>query len=748
MVKNESDIIEQFVRHNRVFFDWVEVIDNGSSDDTLSILEALKGEFPDLTVTFDSTSEYTQAERMTLKYRQLVSEREFDFLVILDADEFLNSQDPDCLRNSLRSKETKYFLEWSNYTPTVDDDESVEDPIRRIRYRNSKKSERKVVLPNVGNESAKSLQVWQGNHNFGTPGRNFKFELLPFVVAHYPVRSLEQIQSKVAVGWLAYTLRDRGGTRSTQGFQWWFIYEKVVTDSLQKKDLTMLADNYFQLGRLQDLQVDWEPALVLDPIERHYADLKYMKPVRKPLIDVIRFSERLVEEIQLLKGQRAPLLHGSGTLSRISFRIGRGLKFLKKKGIGATLGKLAKVLFEKLSALGRGRKDEVVLSSASRELIEKHRTPLKALPLEGRQSIVFVVEKRHVEWQTTRYRIFNLTEGLRELGWNCGVLFLDDLDIDKVPKSTRIASICVFVRVEISQPVAQLVESQKRAGAVVVFDIDDLVFEDHPFVQKVRKNAVWIPELYNSDSVRRYRDQARRFREMIAKADFCTASTLVLSKRQQALGTPSYVIPNSNGSNEQLFAGDYRRVERENVVVVGYFCGSPTHRDDFLLASEALYQIMNENQTVELLVMGPLDLPEYFLTLPEGRVRRLPRGTVQEYLSQLGACDINLVPLEQIAFNDGKSELKIFEAALFGVPSVASLNPTTSACIDNGESGFLVGDSNDWHDALRTLVTDSAKRSAMGKKAKQLIAGYFDYRNISRIAHEAYSDMLLRKSTQ
>ncbi|MBQ1762801.1 MAG: glycosyltransferase family 2 protein, partial [Aquincola sp.] len=44
MVKNEADIVEAFVRHNLHFVDLMVLLDNGSTDGTRDILEALQKE--------------------------------------------------------------------------------------------------------------------------------------------------------------------------------------------------------------------------------------------------------------------------------------------------------------------------------------------------------------------------------------------------------------------------------------------------------------------------------------------------------------------------------------------------------------------------------------------------------------------------------------------------------------------------------------------------------------------------------
>ncbi len=71
-------------------------------------------------------------------------------------------------------------------------------------------------------------------------------------------------------------------------------------------------------------------------------------------------------------------------------------------------------------------------------------------------------------------------------------------------------------------------------------------------------------------------------------------------------------------------------------------------------------------------------------------------------------------------FCEGKSELKFFEAALVGVPTVASATETYAAAIEDGVSGFVARDTVEWRNALELAVTSESLRKAMGKAAQAL----------------------------
>ncbi len=91
-VKNEGDVIEEFVRYNLRFLDALIVVDNASFDGTLSVLEALRAEGLPLTVRHDPIVPKRQYETMTRLARESATETDWDFLFLLDADEFVRAR--------------------------------------------------------------------------------------------------------------------------------------------------------------------------------------------------------------------------------------------------------------------------------------------------------------------------------------------------------------------------------------------------------------------------------------------------------------------------------------------------------------------------------------------------------------------------------------------------------------------------------------------------------------------------------
>src|SRR5262245_57664001 len=89
MVKNESDIIESFVRHHAPLVDVHYILDNRSADSTLEILRRLESEGLRLVVMSDEDGSYDQSRKMTDLMRRAAAETDADLILPLDVDEFL-----------------------------------------------------------------------------------------------------------------------------------------------------------------------------------------------------------------------------------------------------------------------------------------------------------------------------------------------------------------------------------------------------------------------------------------------------------------------------------------------------------------------------------------------------------------------------------------------------------------------------------------------------------------------------------
>jgi len=230
-----------------------------------------------------------------------------------------------------------------------------------------------------------------------------------------------------------------------------------------------------------------------------------------------------------------------------------------------------------------------------------------------------------------------------------------------------------------------------------------------------------------------------RQRRLLLACDLATVSTTPLARAVAALGRASAVIPNSLNREQLRIAEQIAATGRpsDGVVRIGYFSGTRTHQRDFAACEPALLEIMERHPEVRFRLVGHLDLGPQWERLRD-RVERIGLLPPPELLWAIAETDINLAPLEPgNPFCEAKSELKFFEAAIVGVPTIASATEPFPAAIEDGVSGLLATDVQGWRAALDLLVTSEDRRRAMGAAAKQRALARFSPAAVTPLAIRA-----------
>jgi hypothetical protein len=295
MVGNEADIVEAFVRHHVPRLDRLELVVHDPVDETRAILECLAAEGLPLVLHEARHVAFRQAEEITHRSRELLRGGT-EFVVLLDADEFLRMPDPDYLRRALPALPPGRFgaFRWQSYVPLPGDDPREPNPLRRIRHRRREEGVdcHKVVLTRAFLDGDHFLL--EGNHcvmrsSPGAPAAPAPMtELKAVRLAHFPVRSREQFESKVVLG----ELRKRGtpGADPSLGSHWRASYEAIRDGgALDAAALARIAVRYaFPGDPSLDIPAD---GLVDDPVGADFA-LRYPPgPARGALQQVLRWLE-------------------------------------------------------------------------------------------------------------------------------------------------------------------------------------------------------------------------------------------------------------------------------------------------------------------------------------------------------------------------------------------------------------------------------------------------------------------------
>ena len=190
------------------------------------------------------------------------------------------------------------------------------------------------------------------------------------------------------------------------------------------------------------------------------------------------------------------------------------------------------------------------------------------------------------------------------------------------------------------------------------------------------------------------------------------------------LHKPATVIPNGFDAQTRQFARAAMRARRsqteDGVARIGYASGTLTHQRDFAAAAHAVAAILREHPSARLVLFrGMTDIAEFpeFAGL-EGKIEWRERVPIEELPREYARFDINIAPLQAgNRYCEAKSELKFFEAALAGVPTIASPTQPFQDAIRHGETGLLAASDDEWHTCLSKLITDPGLRRRMADSA-------------------------------
>lgn len=300
-VRDEEDIIESFVRYNMNVFDGIVISDNCSNDNTLTILKQLKKEGYNIDILIDQNTVFDQTVRRNELLNYTINKYKPDFIFPIDADEFVCSYDGENPRNTLKKVDKNYLYKYrmENYILTENDNDDLFIP-KKIVSRRKEKEEQKCnykcfISKNI---YSKGIFLEMGSHSArcqsgqGLP-ENINRDLY---IAHFPVRSKEQLMNKVIIGRLNHSsFHDR-----SEGFgfhQYEILDEIIEKGSISKKTLLKFSKYYSVVDKKIPI------TYTNNPISLSFCkniNIKYYKGLNKKLIlsNTIKVSEGIINRLR------------------------------------------------------------------------------------------------------------------------------------------------------------------------------------------------------------------------------------------------------------------------------------------------------------------------------------------------------------------------------------------------------------------------------------------------------------------
>ncbi len=320
-----------------------------------------------------------------------------------------------------------------------------------------------------------------------------------------------------------------------------------------------------------------------------------------------------------------------------------------------------------------------------------------------------------------RYRGYNMAETINRYIDDVSASWFFASDRQTLLQVAREVEVLVVCRSQFSAELAQLVALARSFGARIIYDTDDLIF-DEAYTQTVVQ-AVDTYNTKNRSSIEAtwnhwFATIARHGAAMqLADATMTTNSHLA-NLAQSYHNVPTYIVPNFMGFDQVEFSQrlvrrkDLLNNQRDGFTDIGYFSGTSTHNKDFAIPASAIARLMRKNPKVRLRLVGFMNVAKTPLAGLEDRILRSPLVSYLELQHLIAKTEINVAPLQVNIFTNCKSELKYFDAGAVRIPTLASPTHTFVNAITSGQNGRIVPEDS-WADELFRIVdtydTDGAR---------------------------------------
>lgn len=327
-----------------------------------------------------------------------------------------------------------------------------------------------------------------------------------------------------------------------------------------------------------------------------------------------------------------------------------------------------------------------------------------------------------------RYRVYNMIQAIRSLDLPIAAGYFVFQDLKHIDTILSLANALVICRSQYSPSLAHAIALAHQRGIRVFFDVDDLVF-DTRFAHLIMDT---LAQPYDEERLDYWFALLARHGETARLCDAGITTNPYLATRLQAfLNKPVHVIPNFANReqlaiSEQIFQQKLaNNFQRGPNLHIGYFSGTPSHTKDFAIITETLAHLLRQFPFVRVRLAGYIDLPPVLQPYQQ-RVEYIPFTDFINLQRYVGETEINVVPLQDNEFTNGKSQLKYFEAALAGTLTVATPTATYGQSIQHGVNGYLAY-AFQWADVLTELITNFAATPAVIQQARQRALAEFTW---------------------
>ncbi len=252
----------------------------------------------------------------------------------------------------------------------------------------------------------------------------------------------------------------------------------------------------------------------------------------------------------------------------------------------------------------------------------------------------------------------------------------------------------------------QILKNSKKQHIKIVYETDDDFLDLNP----ANPSYNYIQGNFNS------------IKKLVNNSDQVVVSTEELKKRFNKLDINNVeIIKNYYANNSlQLKPFAYRGDE---IIKIGYF-GTLTHDNDLELIHNVILRLKDIFSKKGVKIIFEIAGASINETSDWYNVKKIPyypmpMKTFYDWLGKNSDWDIGIIPLVNNEFNKCKSELKYIEFSALGIPVVASDVNVYNESIEDGVTGFLANDEDEWVSKLSLLIEDGSLRNGIVNNARE-----------------------------
>lgn len=340
--------------------------------------------------------------------------------------------------------------------------------------------------------------------------------------------------------------------------------------------------------------------------------------------------------------------------------------------------------------------------------------------------VVYLYERP--DTSTFRYRVYNMCQALKlSFEWR-GAYFYGD-ELVAISDYVKYMDLVIVARFRWDFNLYNFIRKLNKSRIPTAFEVDDMVY-----------NTDYVPMIINtlSINVKKYSNydtwfaSTSRLQATANMCDYMLTTTEYLADLIRAdTGKRSFVIQNFYNYEQELVSENFYTQKKmgnaRKPFTIGYFSGTPSHLNDFLVTAPEIEEFLNEHSDAKLLIVGFMELPEHLRYLEaSGKIEKKRLVDFIELQRLIATVDVNIAPLINNKFSNCKSELKYYEASIVGTITCATPTEIYKSIIQNGHNGYLC-EKGEWYNAIKKVYEQATETLGMADIARQFCKDRYSY---------------------